>query len=126
MRVATDGKWLVKLDPLKANAEPQDLRVNDRVIHNVVVGDVWLCAGQSNMAMTVNGKTAWLHVGGVANAAEVVRDSSNPLLRQFLVDWKTDTKPQADCTGKWTVAGPDGRCLVRSSDDPDRRSLRLG
>ncbi len=72
----------------------------------MVVGEVWLCAGQSNMAMTVDGPTKWLHVGGITNAKDVVRDSANPLLRQFAVDWKTDTVPQQDCHGKmehrWT------------------------
>ncbi len=33
-------------------------------VRDVVVGEVWLCAGQSNMAMTVDGPTKWLHVGG--------------------------------------------------------------
>jgi len=101
------GKWLVKLDPLKVNAEPRDLKVNGLVIHDVLVGDVWLCSGQSNMAMTIDGRTGWLYIGGVANAKEEVRNSANPLLRQFYVDWKTDTKPQEQCTGNWTVAGPD-------------------
>jgi sialate O-acetylesterase len=101
------GRWMVRLDPLAASAEPRDLKAGDRVLHNVLVGDVWLCAGQSNMAMTVDGQTAWLRIGGIADAKAVVRDSANPLVRQFSVDWKTDTKPQDDCTGTWTVAGPD-------------------
>ena len=52
-------------------------------------------------------RPAWLYIGGIANAKEEVRNSANPLLRQFYVDWKTDTKPQEHCTGQWTVAGPD-------------------
>ena len=111
-----DGKWTITLDSLPASAPPRELHVSlsavasaeaERVtLHDVLIGEVWLCAGQSNMAMTVNGKTEWLRIGGIANAEEVVRDSANPLLRQFSVDWKTDTKPQQDCTGKWAVAGP--------------------
>jgi len=101
------GKWLAKLDPMPANAEPRDLHVSRFTLHDVLVGDVWLCSGQSNMAMSMDGKTGWLYIGGVANAKEEVRNSTNPLLRQFYVDWKTDTKPQAHCTGNWTVAGPD-------------------
>jgi sialate O-acetylesterase len=100
------GRWRVKLAALEACAEPRDLQVNDRLVRDVLVGEVWLCAGQSNMAMTVDGQTAWLRIGGIADAKQVVRNSSNPLIRQFSVDWKTDTKPQEDCTGKWTVAGP--------------------
>lgn len=110
-----DGKWSLKLDPLAASSEPRDLLVSSNQkskiqtlkLTDVLVGEVWLCAGQSNMAMTVDGQTKWLHIGGIANAKEVVQNSANPLLRQFLVDWKTETLPQADCTGKWMVAGPD-------------------
>ena len=105
------GKWLVRLDAVAASESPRELVVTcgtQRVTcADILVGEVWLCAGQSNMAMTVDGQTKWLYVGGIANAKDVVRDSANPLLRQFAVDWKTDTTPQRDCTGKWSLAGPD-------------------
>lgn len=106
------GGWTVWIDAMKADTEPRTMSVSSKSgakaeIRDVLVGEVWLCAGQSNMAMTVNGQTAWLRIGGIARAEEVVRDSANPLLRQFQVEWKTDTKPQADCTGKWSVAGPE-------------------
>ena len=105
------GKWSVTLDAMKASSEARTMLITAgeaRVeIRDVLVGEVWLCAGQSNMAMTVDGKTEWLRIGGIAEAKDVVRDSANPLLRQFQVDWKTGTKPQETCTGKWTVAGPD-------------------
>lgn len=106
------GKWTVWLEAMKASAESRTMTLSSKSgakveIRDVLVGEVWLCAGQSNMAMTVDGQTKWLHVGGIANAKNVVRESSNPLLRQFLVDWKTDTQPLAECTGKWSVAGPE-------------------
>jgi sialate O-acetylesterase len=50
-----DGKWLVRLDALKASAEPAELTVKSVTgdkpvtIADVLVGDVWLCSGQSNM-----------------------------------------------------------------------------
>ena len=108
----TSGRWMAKLDAMQANPKPRTMTVagsngGRAVIQDVLVGDVWLCSGQSNMAMTVDGKTGWLYIGGIANAKEEVRNSSNPLLRQFYVDWRTDTKPQEHCTGQWTVAGPD-------------------
>jgi len=52
-----DGKWLVRLDALKASAEPAQLTIKyltgDKplIITDVLVGDVWLCSGQSNMEM---------------------------------------------------------------------------
>jgi len=45
-----DGKWIVKLDELKASAKPAELKINDTVIKDVLVGEVWVCSGQSNMA----------------------------------------------------------------------------
>ena len=105
------GRWNLRLDPLSAQSTPQTLTVSteaeNTVVNDVLIGEVWLCSGQSNMAMTVDGKTAWLHVGGINNAKEVVEHSADPLLRQFRVEWKTHTRPQADCGGEWSAAGPD-------------------
>jgi sialate O-acetylesterase len=52
------GKWQVKLDPLKASAEPRELKVGPKVIQDVLVGEVWLGSGQSNMAFPMRGKNA--------------------------------------------------------------------
>jgi sialate O-acetylesterase len=43
------GDWAVKLDPMKASAEPRELKINDITLTNILVGDVWICSGQSNM-----------------------------------------------------------------------------
>ena len=51
-----DGKWSVKLAPLPANATPRVLTVagsTTREIQDVLIGEVWLCSGQSNMEMGV-------------------------------------------------------------------------
>lgn len=106
------GKWMTRLDPLTASAEPREFVVSSaeggtKTIADVLVGEVWLCGGQSNMAMTVDGKTGWLHIGGVLDAKKVVAESANPRIRQFYVDWKVSTTPLDDCTGKWTTAGPE-------------------
>ena len=44
-----DGKWMVKLDELKASGQGAELKVSDKVIKDVLVGEVWVCSGQSNM-----------------------------------------------------------------------------
>ena len=53
-----NGKWTVQLDPMPANAEPQVLHVSDstsgKSFTNVVIGEVWICSGQSNMQFGVN------------------------------------------------------------------------
>ena len=57
---ASDGKWRVDLEPLSACCEGRDLTVssvdqsnnpNSRTIKDVLVGEVWLCSGQSNMGI---------------------------------------------------------------------------
>jgi len=107
------GKWQVTFDPMPANSAPQAMTVTasnlESEISNlkfadVLVGDVWLCSGQSNMAMTMDGKTVWLFIGGVANAKEEVRRSPNPLIRQFYVNWLVGITPTNDCKGQWTSA----------------------
>ncbi len=53
-----DGNWTMKLDAMPPNGEPQDLTVqgnkNSRAIKDVLIGEVWLCSGQSNMALPVS------------------------------------------------------------------------
>ena len=48
-----NGKWMVSLDPLIASFEPRDMKIStaysDTVLKNILVGEVWLCGGQSNM-----------------------------------------------------------------------------
>lgn len=55
----TAGKWTVVLSPLKLSATPQDLTVTSTetiTLHNILIGDVWLCSGQSNMEYPLDRK----------------------------------------------------------------------
>lgn len=111
-KAGPDGTWTTRLDSLTASAEPREFVVSSsaggtKTVADVLVGEVWLCGGQSNMAMTVDGKNGWLYVSGVLDAKKVVAESANPRIRQFYVNWKVSTTPLDDCTGKWTAAGPD-------------------
>ena len=57
-RTATAGadrKWRVDLPPMEASKESRELKVNDMVFRDVVVGEVWFCSGQSNMALQLVG-----------------------------------------------------------------------
>ena len=57
--VGADGRWLLSLDPMAVNASPQDLVIKGKTdsieLKNVVIGDVWLCSGQSNMEAEAGG-----------------------------------------------------------------------
>jgi sialate O-acetylesterase len=95
------GKWMVTLDPLKASAEPAELTVaagGQRMsIKNVLVGEVWICSGQSNMEFTM---------GGTHNAKDAISAANYPLIRHFKVRLVTHSKPQKDLQGEWTVCSP--------------------
>jgi sialate O-acetylesterase len=95
------GKWMVKLNALKADAKPQELTVkgkNTLTVKDVLVGEVWLGSGQSNMAMTVNR----------AKDFEKEQAASNlPEMRMFTVISGASEKAEEDCKGVWLVCAPD-------------------
>lgn len=105
---AKNGKWQVKLAPMKASASPAALLVlgNNRVeLKNVVVGEVWIASGQSNMQWALRQTVNWQ----AAAAA-----SANPNLRLFYVPRVKSPAPVADIQGQynnakpaWTVASPE-------------------
>jgi sialate O-acetylesterase len=95
-----DGRWLVKLAPLPASATPQVLTVkatNTVTIADVLVGDVWLASGQSNMGVPM----------GSGSAAEALPSANDPLLRFFNVTKTVAAEPQADVKGQWQLTTPE-------------------
>jgi len=96
-----DGKWMVKLDALKADAKPQELTVKGRntlTVKDVLVGEVWLGSGQSNMAMQVSR----------AKDPEQEKAAANlPLVRMFTVSSSASAKAEEDCKGAWVVCSPE-------------------
>lgn len=97
---AADGQWNVTLTPLPAGG-PYDLLVtgdNSEIrLEDVMIGEVWLCSGQSNMAMTVN---------GVADAETELSTANFPSIRMFTVRSEHATSPQEECSGSWAVCQP--------------------
>lgn len=96
-----DGRWQVRLEPLAAGG-PLDLTVagrTTRVVRDVLVGDVWLCAGQSNMEMPLE---------DAAGAETEVPRADRPRLRLFVPAAVTPSdEPQADLPGAWVVCRPE-------------------
>ena len=94
-----DGKWTVKIGPFEAGG-PHELTVTGTktlTIKDVLVGEVWLCSGQSNMAMVVR---------SCLNAAEDIQAANFPRIRHFRVARGSAYAPQADCRGAWAVCSP--------------------
>ena len=96
-RADADGKWMVKLDPLKASAEPRELKAGGVVIRDVLVGDVWLCSGQSNMHFQMK---------SVEDSSKEIAAAEHPDLRFFTVDHQFDRKPLENARGAWQPVSP--------------------
>ena len=78
-----DGKWSVDLSPVEAGG-PYELIIrgeNEIRIYNVLVGEVWICSGQSNMEMAVD-----MEGSSVYNSKEEVVNANYPNIRLFMVD----------------------------------------
>lgn len=99
-----NGKWLVRLDPLKTDAGPKTLTVSDGgtgpaiVISDILVGEVWLGAGQSNMAM---------HVSAARDFETEKTAAIFPGVRMYKEDSDVAETAQADGRGSWVVCAPD-------------------
>lgn len=97
-----DGRWLLRLDALAACAEPRTLVVIGKggrkaEIRDVLVGEVWLGSGQSNMAMTVAG---CYHFDTERAGAKF------PLIRHYRESSGPAERPQAEGKGLWQECNP--------------------
>lgn len=111
-KVGADGAWRVELKPLKASSESRTLVVKGSMtaapvtLADVLVGEVWLASGQSNMDFTV-AKTEKYYFAGVMNEAEEVAAANHPRIRMFTGEWKKSYEPEARVGGEWQVCTPE-------------------
>jgi len=94
------GEWKISLPAMKA-AGPLTLVVsgsNTVTFDDVMVGEVWLCSGQSNMEMGL---------GLVNNAKEEIANANHPGLRLLMVENRWTPEPQSDMNGTWKVCTPE-------------------
>jgi sialate O-acetylesterase len=98
-----NGKWMIKLDNASAGG-PYQLVIkgkNTVTISNVLVGEVWICSGQSNMEMPIAG---W---GKINHYEEEIAAADYPMIRHFKVPNTISSSPQQDVTGgTWEVCSP--------------------
>jgi sialate O-acetylesterase len=88
----TSGRWKVVLDPIEASNKPEEMIItgNNMVkINNILVGEVWLCSGQSNMEYPMKKFPSYKNPAkGTDLAAEELQKANNPNIRIFLVEKK--------------------------------------
>lgn len=100
---SSNGKWWVQLDPMPACAEGGELVVRSATgnrgarIRDVLVGDVWLCSGQSNMHFQMK---------SVENAPDEIAAMDYPAVRFFTVGQNFGQQPLEDVTGTWKPVTP--------------------
>ncbi len=96
--------WTITLDPMPVSSKPRKMIIssdsNDPAIQysNLLVGEVWLCAGQSNMRMTVR---------GVVNANKEMAEAAYPNIRFFTLPSIGSKKPQENVAANWEVCSPE-------------------
>ncbi len=94
------GKWLARVGPLPAGG-PYTLTVAGKetvTFNNILMGDVWICSGQSNMEFGI---------GNANNAQAEIQSANYPQIRLFTVAKKVALVPQTTCVGHWDVCTPD-------------------
>jgi sialate O-acetylesterase len=105
--VASDnGKWQVMLDPMPASAEPRELNISsnlkskivDQKFSNVLVGDVWLCSGQSNMQWAMT---------RTENGEAAIAAADHPQIRLYHTPAVFAREPQERINATWTVCTPE-------------------
>ena len=86
-----DGEWSVYLDPMKANAQPADMKVtgkgNSVLFTNVLVGDIWILGGQSNMEFDLS---------RIFHGDVEILSANFPKIRLMTIPSSADLKPQKD------------------------------
>lgn len=98
-----DGKWIAHLDPMPASSDGRMLEVSSRQpdlksrIHDVLVGDVWICSGQSNMEMGI----------GVCDEADEMAKADFPNIRLLTVPRCIAFAPESTMHAQWLPCSPE-------------------
>ncbi len=96
----SNGRWQVRLGALSPGG-PHTLAVrgaNSLTVSDVLIGDVWLCSGQSNMAMAVR---------SASNSQQEQSAANHPQIRHFRTASLATPRPQDRCQGNWAVCSPE-------------------
>jgi sialate O-acetylesterase len=98
-KAAADGKWMVKL-PKMSSGGPFTLTAtgkNTVTSHDILVGEVWLGSGQSNMAMAID---------RVTDAKKEIATANWPRIRMFKEQFGQSKTPRTDAKGSWEICSP--------------------
>ncbi|MEO8712240.1 MAG: sialate O-acetylesterase [Parafilimonas sp.] len=97
----TDGKWMIQLSSMQAGG-PYDMFITAKkdtvVLHDVMIGEVWICSGQSNMEFALR---------NAQKAKETIAAADSFPIREFKVATQVSLQPLDDITkSEWVIASP--------------------
>ncbi|MDA6069232.1 sialate O-acetylesterase [Flavobacterium sp. AC] len=104
-----DGNWKIAVDTPAGSQKPYDITINAAntiVLKNVLIGEVWLCSGQSNMFFPV-GREDKTWKTGVKNYQEEIKNATYPSIRLFTVALNASPTPLDDLKGSWKECSPE-------------------
>lgn len=108
VKVEADSTWTVLVKTPEASFKPFEVLISDEKnkisLKNVLIGEVWLCGGQSNMEMPMKGFTNQ----PVDGAMDEILAAPNNTFRCFTLERQWSYNPQFNCNGKWEFASPTG------------------
>lgn len=91
--------WKIELDPMSAGG-PYEMKIkgeNEILLKNILIGEVWVCSGQSNMGLAVK---------NAANGEEEIANANYPMIRLFDVKRMVSDTEQFYCSGSWAECSP--------------------
>jgi sialate O-acetylesterase len=101
VKVGSQGTWRTTIKTPAAGG-PFTIRLNgynEIILKNVLIGEVWLCSGQSNME--------WSAQSGINNGEDEIKNANYPGIRLFTVYQSTSLYPQDHLTGEWSACTPE-------------------
>lgn len=105
--LATNGSWTVRLQPMKADTNPSSMTIsgvsNTVTLTNLLIGEVWICSGQSNMERQLGPMKGRKPL---ENWEAEAASANHPLLRHYLVKKTMSTNPLSEVSGNWQVCTP--------------------